>query len=775
MRTGEGTCEEGTSLEASLPEESVIIISDDEGEVSALGNSVLLIEEAAEESFAQEKRKLEVLDDELAITYSKKGHVLPHARYDCTLHPFMRVENETEVPMEQNASFCSECYCYLCDKPASECSSWTCTSSCHCNAHNKSKYWKELRDTALAGVLTMFQLDLTEIDTELREGGNQLQHFLSELSQVQQKYREGAIMTRESTAKCFCACHRDKRKSSCYSCTMAHVPVPVHNYMPVYQLVTEYLNRAENQHPKTAAVMLLGAAREILLERILTNPFPLPDTNSNVKEATASLMSRIVSTLQRHLVLADYPRNLYEKFIMFFQSIPLPPHCYNFVNSMNVIRWDNCFLTSVLAGQNLAGTRTLKGKRENLCEALPVVQSRVQRLEGDLCYRQLVRYLRAVKCPDPTGLDYLKQKIAFYSCKFGDFPGAAIFLLQTKGMLCPLAKRLTPAQFELYLTMLHTKSCLPGNELVAGEVWIPCKGPPLKTGALLRTAIRILHCNTALLREPKCWSTLVRIWSTCDSVSEDGQLIPRTIPEPDKSYQLMVMDMSCSILDELQRQFNAFLPPPFHKPNGVAAELIVIVQAIVRFMMTAALPLPPMLELVFAFGFNIWALALLFQTMIPMRDLLLAFITSIDKELHDNEQQVLNTLDARGASYVSNLISVFLPHGLEPVRLFGLHMIDILLKNTANYTWISNVGNNLKNIVCNVEPQSFIFNNMQKQQLLSKLEGLTAENGFASPPSRLNEGISLTDGLNNFEVKYDTTWLSLMAEQEILVEISSMM
>ncbi|XP_072273583.1 uncharacterized protein [Pyxicephalus adspersus] len=723
MRTGEGSCEEGTSIEAALPEESVIVISDDEGEISALGNSVLLIEEASEQSATPEKRKLEVLDDELAITFSKKAHVMPHARYDCTSHPFVRAEEEISLPLEQNADFCPECYCYICDKHASECSSWTLPSACHCNAHNKSKYWKEHRDLALAGVLTMFQLDLTEIDAELKEGGNKLQHFLSELSQVQQTYREGMLMIRDNIIKCVCSCHGSK-KTRCNSCNLVHTPMLVHSYLPVYKLVTEYLNRAEKEHPKTAGVMLLGVAREIILEKIIENPYPLPDGTNNVKEATNHLVSRIVSILQRFMVLGDYPSNLYEKFIMFFQAIPLPSHCIFLLNSLNVLRWDNCLLSSVLSGQNLSGTRTRKGKREYLSESLPVVQSRVQRLEMDSCYRQLVRYLLAVKCGDQNGLQYLKQKIPFYMCKYGDFPAAANFLIHSKGMQYPVARYLLPSQYEIYLTMLLTKSCPPGNELIADETWIPCEGPSLKTGVLLRTAIRMMHCNNMMIHEPKCWSVLVRIWSTSDTLSKDGKLVPRVIPEPDKPFQMMVQDMSCSILDELQRQWNVHLPPPFHQCSKLSAELIVLIQAITRFMMSSPLPLQPMLELVFAFGFNLWALDLLIQNITSLKDLLSAFMTSIDKELRANEQQVLNTLDFRGATYTSQLISVFLLHEYDNVRFFGLHMINILIKNTTRYGWTPIVANNLRSTVIHMN-NTPTFNNSLKQQLLSKLDRLT--------------------------------------------------
>ncbi|CAI9579625.1 unnamed protein product [Staurois parvus] len=98
---------------------------------------------------------------------------------------------------------------------------------------------------------------------------------------------------------------------------------------------------------------------------------------------------------------------------------------------------------------------------------------------------------------------------------------------------------------------------------------------------------------------------------------------------------------------------------------------------------------------------------------------------SINKELHGNEQQVLNTLDYRGAIYASNLISVFLLHECGPVRTIGLHMIDMLIKNATKYNWTPTVGNDLRNRVCSINSHVSIFSDVQRQQLLSKLGCLT--------------------------------------------------
>ncbi|XP_041434307.1 uncharacterized protein XB5835757.S isoform X2 [Xenopus laevis] len=696
MKTVSEVADEKNSAGEAYGEESVIVISDDEGDVTlGLGNSVLLIEDAGEESFVRDKKTEEVLDEELAITFSKRGNVMPHARYDCMTYPFSRAEQETQVPLEDNEKACAECYCYLCDKLASECPNWTSLSSCHCNAHNKSKYWKEQRDSALAGVLTIFNLDLTEIDSELREGGILLQNFINEISIIYKKYLDGEMTNRESLYSCSCTCHRRRTTQLCNKCTTNHTEILVYNYAPVYVTVTEYLNKAVTQSPKMSAVMHLGAVKELVTHKAAPSPVGLKVQHACSKESSVQLMDRIVRTLQRLLVDADFPKDLHDKFVMFFQSLALPPHLYAYVNSLNVLRWDNLFLTSVLAGQNTTGQRTNKGKKEFLWEPLSVVQARVKKLEDDQSYRQLVRYLNAVRCPDAGSLTCLRQKICFYMCKYGDFASAIYALINLKCLPRSMALSLTPAQFDLYLTMFRTSSSPPGNEPVAQEIWIPFAGPPMRKGILVRCAIRILFMNRGLAQQVKSWTALIRTWCTRDMLTPEGKLSPLHLDEPDLQFQGMVTNMSCAILDELCRQTHAYLPAPFPE-FPLSCELILVVQAVIQFMMNSVAPLQTTLQLVLAFRTNIWALVLLLDGISPMQSLLFSFVANLNKDLCEDKQLLLAALRRYGSTYASHLVSAFLLHSFDALHSVGFHILDIIILNLKMFTWSPTLAGYLK-------------------------------------------------------------------------------
>ncbi|KAL9189332.1 hypothetical protein ACHAXT_011822 [Thalassiosira profunda] len=76
-------------------------------------------------------------DEELAIVGTKGSNALvdfPHARTNCVTYPFSG----------DKAKKCANCYCYVCDIPASECKEWT----YHCVATHEDRRWREERERA---------------------------------------------------------------------------------------------------------------------------------------------------------------------------------------------------------------------------------------------------------------------------------------------------------------------------------------------------------------------------------------------------------------------------------------------------------------------------------------------------------------------------------------------------------------------------------------------------------------------------------------------------
>ncbi|MGH0146835.1 UNVERIFIED_CONTAM: hypothetical protein FKN15_034845 [Acipenser sinensis] len=261
-----------------MADKSVIVISDDETDTgtespgaNCKNSSVLLLEENSDfGSISDENGSDEMVDAEsgLSITYSRKAEVMPHARYDCTSHVFCQSENQTSRPVGTNSDFCEQCYCYICDKLASECQSWITPSFCHCNAHKRSLFWKSWRDKALIGALIAFKFDLLEIDADLRHAESLLMKFDADLTVEHDKFMMGTMSSLAAIYSCSCCCHNQYQTMvNCKRCSSKHEAILIYNYSNVYQLVLEFLEKANGEKPKTFAVVLLGAAQRILLHK----------------------------------------------------------------------------------------------------------------------------------------------------------------------------------------------------------------------------------------------------------------------------------------------------------------------------------------------------------------------------------------------------------------------------------------------------------------------------------------------------------------------------
>ncbi|XP_018771328.1 uncharacterized protein LOC103817825 [Serinus canaria] len=670
-------------------EDNVILISDDdddEGE-DTQGSSVLFVE-PQEESPLEEKKCEELVDEEgdLVVTYCKQANVMPHARHDCTTQPFERRESDACFPLGKNADICDQCYCYICDKLAAECQLWTVPSLCHCNAHNKSNFWKAQRNFALAGVLATFNLELLELDTELRRGGDLLEKFIRDLSVAYNKYLIGERICPPGHE---CFCQPKLPPGQCSVCSSRNVEV-VYKYSDVFELVARFLNQAEQESPKAAAVMLLGAAKQIALHKdpaMLRSYQSLGHTTS-LRVAVPFLFQRIVTRLQRMLVLCDFPKMLYEKFVEFFQSISLPCHCYAFSNSLNVLPWDHMLLTTVLKGQNITGQRRQKGRKMYLWEALPVVEARVEKLLEKKKYKEVVRYLRAVKCNENQRLRDLRDLIPFYLCKTGNFLDAAHSLLfPVNSLACCSACRITPCQFKVYLKIFRT-GCVPsGNDMLETGPWVTA-GSPLRNTVLIKQALKLLYSSEALYRNAKCWSSFIMVLGSSNLLEKRGHLLPLPLGEPPLSFQENVLAASGNFLEDLKSGVNVSLPSAvFSGQLHHEASLILAVQA-VQQMLCCDLPhLTSFLEIVLAFGKNFWALRLLLDQLCCVEHILCGTANLLLRDLSREEGTMLAVWQNLGPQYVGEFLCLFLTCRHKRMQSVGLFSLNVVIENLHLCPW----------------------------------------------------------------------------------------
>ncbi|XP_041257681.1 uncharacterized protein LOC121334519 [Onychostruthus taczanowskii] len=388
------------------------------------------------------------------------------------------------------------------------------------------------------------------------------------------------------------------------------------------------------------------------------------------------------------LVLCDFPKLLYDKFVEFFQSISLPCHCYAFSNSLNVLPWDHVLLTTVLKGQNITGQRRQKGRKTYLWEALPVVEARVEKLLEKKKYREVVRYLRAVKCNENQRLRDLRDLIPFYLCKTGNFLDAAHSLLfPVNSLACCSACRITPCQFKVYLKIFRT-GCVPsGNDMLDTGPWVTA-GSPLRNTVLIKQALKLLYSSKALYRNAKCWSSFITILGSSNILEKRGHLLPLPLVEPPLGFQENVLAASGNFLEDLKSGVNVSLPSAiFSGQLHHEASLILAVQA-VQQMLCCDLPhLTSFLEIVLAFGKNFWALRLLLDLLSCEEHTLCGTANLLLRDLSREEGTVLRVWQNLGPQYVGEFLCLFLTCRHKRMQSVGLFSLNVVIENLHLCSW----------------------------------------------------------------------------------------
>ncbi|XP_072513520.1 uncharacterized protein [Salminus brasiliensis] len=656
---------------------AVIVLSDSDDDddcTTSLDDSSVLIVEDSDKSRAlpEASKSSEILDEDVTITYLQKAHVLPHARYDCTI-PFCSTEGVLLGPEDNNAAYCEQCFCYVCDEPASTCKFWTIPGFCHCNAHKRSVYWKSLRDKNVMGYLgeLSFPFDPQDMDSDLRRAESSLQQFACSLAYQYTAYLTGFQNLTRST----CSHPADGRKADCRGCNAQNPKSLENSYVGVMEHVCTFLDEAMMQTPKTCAVMLLGAVK-----LFITHSSP---GNSHlagiVSDVVLRLLWRVTSRLQTLFVNADFPAVFTKQLRQFFLALPFPPDCRWLKNSLNVLPWDDPLLSAVLKGQNVTGERQVKGRRsEVLFETVVVIQARVCKLQQQNKYRELARYLKVVKSDSMPGLQIMKDWIPLYLCKVGNFAGAVDALLSQCGS-SSAASRLSQLQFSAYLRILmsgHAPSEVPRppqldfvprsgvvpksqpDPLLSSD-WAPIGGgfTLLKRLEVMKFVLRVMNCNTEAFKHSESWVKVLNIASV-SSTGPDGVKDAVPLVEPDINFLIRTKDAAVGILTELTRSSRIQIPKTFQTDYPDQALLLLATQALAARILHSRLC--PILKVIMAFKLNPWAVRWLFHSLTVrpdvLDDLLCVVVEELLKEPH---HPCVPKEDILGQSFIASFLCLF--------------------------------------------------------------------------------------------------------------------
>ncbi|KAM7010123.1 uncharacterized protein LKV04_001959 [Tautogolabrus adspersus] len=599
----------------------IIILSDDEDDkedcdISCNEASVVIVE-------AEDVKKNDcvlspsALDEDLVVTFSRRAEVLPHARYDCPVHPFLATDCEVGAPVAENKLFCDQCYCYICDKLASLCEMWCHKGLCHSNSHKRSDFWSHQRNTALLGRLKSFDLTLSEIDAHLRHAEAMLQSFRQELSAWFLTFQKGKSFEE-------------------YGLKVYNQPGRIHDYTEVYEFVSSFLNKADKQDGRAAAVMNLGAAEDFIRHFHVTGALIPQSPTSNAAEAKAVLLKRVISSLQRQMVMADFTPEFIHKLQEFYKRFSFPHELKSLRNRLCVRPWDDVLLVSVLKGQNVSGVRTDKGKKDVLIEQFSIVLLRTEALQQQHRYKELCRYLRVVQTEDPKLLQQVQDLIPFFTSMEGDFTSAMHRFFPSVN--AP-ASRLTPPLFMTYFYIFkfatapklvvsqHDQICFPA------VAWEPIKdAKPMMLAELVKFALRVQKCCSAVYNDSQCWTILLK------------EVNSAALPAPSPQFLLEAKDRVNLILLNMNGT-NIYIPRFFLEVYPDQALLLLVTGALRLRILNGALT--PALTLLSTFQENVWAQEWLWETLSVER--LGSFVQEITQEME-------NTTD--GGNYVPLLRAI---------------------------------------------------------------------------------------------------------------------
>ncbi|TRY64423.1 hypothetical protein DNTS_017117 [Danionella cerebrum] len=679
----------------------VIVLSDDEDIVeddSLNDSSVLIVENVKTE--AKITQNIVQVDEDLVITHSQTGTVLPHARYDFKQR-MMWQDHYKIMP-----------------STVTSCEFWTVPGMCHCNAHKRSIYWKHLRDKSLLGFLHEldFNFDPVDLDSDLRRAENLLQKFAASLGQKYATYLLG-FPNPYSKKNCKCSCHCENESSlpsqnlTCKGCHEHHLKLLQYDYSAVDQHIKSFFHVSKMENPKTRIVMLLGAIKLFMSHTAPGNTHAI----NALAESVSNLLWRFMTKALTLLVEYSFSNSFTNELESFFQRCNL--HYSNLPLSLSVLPWDDPLLSGVMKGQNITGEKFIRGRKfQILHEHLIVIQARVYKLQKENKYRELARYLRIVKGVNSPTLQRVRDMVPFCLLKVGDYHGAVNTLLSPmQGQACP-ASRLTPPEFRAYLRILvsgHVPEIKPDYNPANGQMlkpdnfrsntWISVEGSSLlKMMEVLKFALRVLDCNTTVFADSESWIYLISLVG-CTFVTPTGLVIGSSYAEPDVAYQTRSRVVACEILKELTMSSRINIPKSFETCYIEQSRILLTVQALVLRIFHSKFT--PIIDAILSFRLNSWALHWFYTSLIARQDILPYVLCGLLEELAAKRFQSLPKWGESENSLIGSFLSLFfLENGINlDINTYPINYL-ISMWNELSCPWQKSLRLHLEDKVDKLTP-----------------------------------------------------------------------
>nr|XP_039256847.1 uncharacterized protein LOC120333484 [Styela clava] len=382
-----------------------------------------------------------VIDDDIEITGMRAAEIMSHMRSDCPIHQFKRVDNVDVGPQEQNASKCIKCFCYVCDKVATECKSWTTTTFPHCNAHSRASCWKARRNTKKSPL--MLRLASEEVTQEMEQAGEIAMQYMITIRESYITYRAGTPCE-YNAVPCNCSCHKLSRANEpCHQCKVVHDMKKKFNYEPVRETALGIIREIQSKYSQSRPEMALITLEAVLSELCSQRPADFNHSSRTPSNPDIRCQCNFPNIIEEHI-----EKELVEILTRFEVSQPLRTNLIQCVEEairplqlkdtmkkfLGMRHWDNLLLRAVLTGANTTGS---KG-REVLRETADVIKMRVEKLDRDKRYHSILRYIKVVKLfqNQSSGISgtqivsYMEQWMLLYKAKQGLFKDVAFRLTE---------------------------------------------------------------------------------------------------------------------------------------------------------------------------------------------------------------------------------------------------------------------------------------------------------------------------------------------------------